>query len=321
MYSYPSLPFPLSPPLLSSSFSPLPSLPSPSLPFLLSPSLSPLPFSPLPSLPSPSLPFPLSPPLLSPSLSPLPFSPLPSLPLPLSPTLSPLPSLPFPLSPSLSPSPLPLSPSPSPPPVRSCSQVSPSTPSAARSSPTPPPTHSPPLLPHTLPSAMMLVLLPLLQHFISLDSHPPAPATPLSPSSHSVCLPSLHHPYPLLFSPFPLFTTVLFLHISTALFLILGAFLPPVTPPFVPVTSRSKLVTGEPGGTEGTGKKQMHGQILEGETGARGKMYPHGMRGDSRGGREVVAEREKKVIAEGEGTGDEGRDEGWGKGKEDAGKG
>ncbi|CAI5535967.1 unnamed protein product [Closterium sp. Naga37s-1] len=98
MYSYPSLPFPLSPPLLSSSFSPLPSLPSPSLPFLLSPSLSPLPFSPLPSLPSPSLPFPLSPPLLSPSLSPLPFSPLPSLPFPLSPTLSPLPSLPFPLS-------------------------------------------------------------------------------------------------------------------------------------------------------------------------------------------------------------------------------
>ncbi|CAI5493059.1 unnamed protein product [Closterium sp. Naga37s-1] len=102
MYSYPSLPFPLSPPLLSSSFSPLPSLPSPSLlpslpfplsPPLLSPSLSPFPFSPLPSLPSPSLPFPLSPPLLSPSLSPLP-----SLPYALSPSLSTLPSLPFPLS-------------------------------------------------------------------------------------------------------------------------------------------------------------------------------------------------------------------------------
>ncbi|CAI6011086.1 unnamed protein product [Closterium sp. NIES-65] len=41
----------------------------------------------------------------------------------------------------------------------------------------------------------------------------------------------------------------------------------------------------------------------------------------SKGGREVVAEREKKVIAEGEGKGDEGREEGWGKGKEDVGKG
>ncbi|CAI5537359.1 unnamed protein product [Closterium sp. Naga37s-1] len=51
---------------------------------------------------------------------------------------------------------------------------------------------------------------------------------------------------------------------------VLRSLLPPATSPFVPATSRTKLVPGEPGGTGGTGKQQMHDQMHEGETGARG---------------------------------------------------
>ncbi|CAI5493850.1 unnamed protein product [Closterium sp. Naga37s-1] len=139
-------------------------------------------------------------------------------------------------------------------------------------------------LPFTLsPSLSPLPSLPFLSplHPLPFPLSPSLSPFPLSPSPSPFpslpflsLLPSLHHPYPLLLSPFPLFTTFLFLHISTALFLIPGAFLPPVTSPFVPVTSRTKLVPGEPGGTEGTGKQQMHGQMHEGEIGARGEMYP-----------------------------------------------